>query len=146
MKRVFRDSAIAMITGLVALWIVVLVTLAPFRFTANPFAASTGFPFTYSYANPPSCGNINPGNGCGYSYDSVMVVLDYLFWVGVAFAIVSAFDLTRTGFASMLGNNAKGKTCHAPTGNLEASYHRVAKLSDGLLWVLFHAHPKLVTV
>src|SRR6059036_1067468 len=36
----------------------------------------------------------NPFNGCGYSYDPVLVGLDLLFWLALAGAAVSAIDLT----------------------------------------------------
>ena len=62
----------------------------------NPWGTSIGFPFTYSFPNPPTCGNINPFNGCGYSYDPMLIGLDYLFWIAVALVSVLALDIAWT--------------------------------------------------
>src|SRR6266571_7138626 len=64
--------------------------------TREPGGASDGFPLRYSYPNLP-CARPNPFNGCGYSYDPVLVGLDLLFWTAIAGAAVSAIDLAWTG-------------------------------------------------
>jgi len=61
--------------------------------TREPWGASDGYPLHYSYPNLP-CTRPNPFNGCGYSYDPVLVGLDFLFWLAIAGAAVSAIDLT----------------------------------------------------
>ncbi len=61
--------------------------------TREPWGVYQGFPFAYSYPNPITC-MPNPFNGCGYYYDPAMVVLDFLFWLGIAVvgvSVVSAF-------------------------------------------------------
>src|SRR6266487_3247428 len=63
--------------------------------TRQPWGASDGFPLRYSYPNLP-CTRPNPFNGCGYSYNPVLVGLDFLFWLAIAAAAVSAIDLAWT--------------------------------------------------
>jgi hypothetical protein len=69
--------------------------------TREPWGVWQGFPFAYSYANPITC-LPNPFNGCGFYYDPVMFVLDYLFWLGIAvvgLSVISKFwnRLVQTG-------------------------------------------------
>jgi len=59
--------------------------------TREPWGASDGFPLRYSYPNLP-CTLPNAFNGCGYSYNPVMVGLDFLFWIAIAAVAVSAMD------------------------------------------------------
>jgi hypothetical protein len=58
----------------------------------------SGLSFPYSYPNPITC-KVNPFNGCGYYYDPVMVVLDYLFWLGTAVVGVSVISVFWNRFA-----------------------------------------------
>jgi len=58
------------------------------RFTEYPI----GFPF--SITNPDS-GCFGPGLGC-IAYDPVLVVLDYLFWVGLSFVVLTLAGWVRT--------------------------------------------------
>ncbi|TMI14187.1 hypothetical protein E6H33_08940 [Candidatus Bathyarchaeota archaeon] len=60
--------------------------------TREPWGVYQGFPFAYSYPNPITC-LPNPFNGCGYYYDPVMIVLDYLFWLGTAAVVVSVISV-----------------------------------------------------
>src|SRR6266571_3422094 len=60
--------------------------------TREPGGASDGFPLRYSYPNLP-CARPNPFNGCGYSYDPVLVGLDLLFWTAIAAVAISAMGL-----------------------------------------------------
>jgi hypothetical protein len=60
--------------------------------TREPWGVWQGFPFAYSYPNPITC-MPNPFNGCGYYYDPVMIVLDYLFWLGTAAVVVSVISV-----------------------------------------------------
>src|SRR6266487_3169384 len=59
--------------------------------TREPWGASDGFPLRYSYPKLP-CPRPNAFNGCGYSYNPVMVGLDFLFWLAIAAVAVSAMD------------------------------------------------------
>lgn len=61
--------------------------------TREPWGVSQLFPFAASYANDCTGKPVNPFNGCGYSYDPVMVFLDYLFWLGIAAVGVSAISV-----------------------------------------------------
>ncbi len=65
-----------------------------------------GFPLTYSRPNV-GCQNPNPFNGCGYSYDVLLIALDYLIWLAIALVLVSAFTRTRTRFSSRLDEGRK---------------------------------------
>ena len=58
--------------------------------------------FRIAYGAQIDCYLSGPG-GCGYSYDSTLVVLDYLFWVSVAFAIAIPSDVIRVRFFSKMG-------------------------------------------
>src|SRR6266550_2808551 len=62
--------------------------------TRKPWGASDGYPPHYSYPNLP-CERPNPFNGCGYSYDPVLVGLDFLFWLAISLPAVSAIHLAR---------------------------------------------------
>ena len=55
--------------------------------TSNPYAVSRGFPFSVTYVIP---GCFGPGSppGC-LAYDPLGVVLDYLFWAGLSFGILT---------------------------------------------------------
>jgi|SRR2546426_5931569 len=74
MRRIVKVFLISIVLGLVGLGA---------SSTREPWGVFQGFPFAYSYPNPITC-RVNPFNGCGYYYDPVMVVLDYLFWLGTA--------------------------------------------------------------
>ena len=65
-----------------------------------------GFPLTYSRPNP-GCQNPNPLNGCGYSYDVLLIALDYLIWLTIALVLVSAITLARTRFSSCFDEGRK---------------------------------------
>jgi len=67
---------------------------------------SMGFPLTYSRPNP-GCQNPNPLNGCGYSYDVLLIALDYLIWLTIALVLVSAITLARTRFSSCFDEGRK---------------------------------------
>ena len=58
---------------------------------------SIGFPI--AYATQIDCYLSGPG-GCGYSYDSLLMVLDYLFWVTAAFGI-SYLSSSMSSFSKM---------------------------------------------
>src|SRR2546426_1349747 len=55
--------------------------------TSNPYAVSRGFPFSVAYVIP---GCFGPGSPLGcLAYDPLGVVLDYLFWAGLSFGILT---------------------------------------------------------
>ncbi len=91
MGSIPRELLASMVIGLALLGVSGLVN-------RGPGGAPTGFPLVYSRPIL-GCQNLNPGNGCGYSYDVTSVVLDYLFWFIIAFAGVSVFDITRSQLA-----------------------------------------------
>jgi hypothetical protein len=83
MKNLRRNVVRALILGLGFLGIVFYATREP--------GVSVGFPFAYS--RPVStCPMVNSFVGCGYYYDPSLVVLDYAFWVVVAFLLVFTVD------------------------------------------------------
>src|SRR5438094_538217 len=80
----------------------------------EPWVAPHGYPRHYSYPNLP-CTRPNPFNGCGYSYDPVMVGLDFLFWLAIAGAAVSAIDLAWTGtFSRHVRNQTRSSASQSP--------------------------------
>jgi hypothetical protein len=74
MQRTIKVLLLSMILGGVGLLV---------SSTREPWGVWDGFPFRYAYPNPITC-LPNPFNGCGFYYDPIMVVLDYLFWFGMA--------------------------------------------------------------
>jgi hypothetical protein len=84
MRRIIKILLLSMVLGLVGL---------AASSTREPWGVYQGFPFAYSYPSPITCKVVNPFNGCGYYYDPVMVVLDYLFWLGTAVAGVSVISM-----------------------------------------------------
>lgn len=83
MRRIILVILLSVVLGLVG-----LVASS----TREPWGVWQGFPFAYSYPNPITC-LPNPFNGCGYHYDPVMIVLDYLFWLGTAIVGLSAISM-----------------------------------------------------
>jgi hypothetical protein len=83
MRRITKVLLVSIVLGLVGL---------AASSTREPWGVYQGFPFPYSYPNPITC-RVNPFNGCGYYYDPVMVVLDYLFWLGTAAVGVSVISM-----------------------------------------------------
>src|SRR5260370_34795524 len=62
---------------------------------SNPYEASRGFPFSVTYVLP---GCFGPGSPLGcLAYDPFGVVLDYLFWAGVSFGILTLARWIRAG-------------------------------------------------
>ena len=83
MQRIIKVLLLSVVLGLVGL---------AASSTPEPWGVYQGFPFAYSYPNPITC-LPNPFNGCGYYYDPVMIVLDYLFWLGIAVVGVSVISI-----------------------------------------------------
>ena len=86
--------------------------------TREPWGVWQGFPFAYSYPNPITCPP-NPFNGCGYYYDPVIIVLDYLFWLGTAAVAVSVI--------SVLWNRVALRGGASPTTNDQAPPGKTAR-------------------
>ncbi len=84
MRRIIKVLLLSVVLGLVGL---------AASSTREPWGVYQGFPFAYSFPNPATCGIINPFNGCGYYYDPMMVVLDYLFWLGTAVVGLSVISM-----------------------------------------------------
>ena len=93
MGRIPRELLASIVIGMALLWVSGLVN-------RSGGGVPTGLPLVYTrpILGCPSQ-NLNPGNGCGYSYDVTSVVLDYLVWFIIAFAGVSVFDITRVQLA-----------------------------------------------
>src|SRR5437763_13791271 len=88
MKRLSKALVLSLLLGFFLLVISAAATMEPWR-------ASDGYPLHYSYPNLP-CTRPNSFNGCGYSYDHALVGLDFIFWLAIAVAAVSAIDLACT--------------------------------------------------
>jgi hypothetical protein len=93
MQRIIKVLLLSIVLGLVGLGA---------SSTLEPWGVFQGFPFAYSYPNPITC-MPNPLNGCGYSYDPVMIVLDYLFWLGTAVVGVSVISMLWNRLAPRRG-------------------------------------------
>src|SRR2546425_2878081 len=106
MQRIIKVFLLSIILGLVGLVV---------SSTREPWGGWDGFPFPYVYPNPITC-LPNPFNGCGFYYDPFMVVLDYLFWFGMAVVGVSVISLFWNRFA--LRESANQPTSYqTPPGN-----------------------------
>ncbi|TMI58805.1 hypothetical protein E6H18_01600 [Candidatus Bathyarchaeota archaeon] len=106
MQRIIKVFLLSIILGLVGLVV---------SSTREPWGVWDGFPFPYAYPNPITC-LPNPFNGCGFYYDPFMVVLDYLFWFGMAVVGVSVVSLlwNRLGPVNSPSQPASDQT---PPGN-----------------------------
>ena len=102
MKRLSKTLVLSLALG----FFLLLISAAA---TREPWGASDGYPLHYSYPNTP-CTRVNPFNGCGYSYDPVLVGLDFLFWQAIAGAAVSAIDLTWTRIFSRYVRKQNGSS------------------------------------
>ena len=83
MRRIIKLFLLSILLGLVGL---------AASSTLEPWGVYQGFPFAISYPNPITC-MPNPFNGCGFYYDPVMIVLDYIFWLGTAVVGLSAISM-----------------------------------------------------
>jgi hypothetical protein len=62
--------------------------------TTNHYSVPRGFPFSVTNVNP---GCFGPGSPLGcLTYDPVLVVLNYLFWVGLSFVVLTLAGWLRT--------------------------------------------------
>src|SRR2546425_175457 len=106
MQRIIKILLLSIVLGLVG-----LIASS----TREPWGVWQGFPFAFSYPNPITC-KVNPFNGCGYYNDPVMVVLDHLFWLGIAVVGVSVISVLWNRFA--LKESANQPTSYqTPPGN-----------------------------
>ena len=105
MRRITKVLLLSIVLGLVGL---------AASSTREPWGVYQGFPFPYSYSNPITC-RVNPFNGCGYYYDPVMVVLDYLFWLGTAVVGVSVISVFWNRLTSR-GSMSQPTSDQAPPG------------------------------
>jgi hypothetical protein len=88
LRRIVQNLAVAL--GPLGLILFGLSVLA----TTSPYTVERGFPFAIT--NPDS-GCFGPGFAIGcIAYDPVLVVVNYLFWVGFSFAILILTGWFRT--------------------------------------------------
>jgi hypothetical protein len=86
-----RDLVIALVVGVISLAVSFFVGW-------TPSAGTRGFPFSVTYVIP---GCFGPGYPLGcLAYDLVGVVLDCIFWAGLALVIVVYVDWAATRGAS----------------------------------------------
>ncbi len=86
--------------------------------TREPWGVYQGFPFAYSYPNPITC-LPNPLNGCGYYYDPVMIILDYLFWLGTVAVGLSVISMLRNRI--LRGDARQPTSDQTPPGKIAPS-------------------------
>jgi hypothetical protein len=91
-----RDLFLSLVAGFSLLGVSDLVT------QITIMNARAGSPLSYSQRGT-MCG---PG-GCQIVYDPVYIGLDYLFWVGIAFVIVSIFRIVWMRFVHYSNNNKR---------------------------------------
>ena len=84
-RGILLEIVVALASGLPVLGLVALAT-------RMPEGNSTGFPFAWSSPVAP-CLQPNPFNGCGFSYNISVIVLDYVIWVAVILAIIAVGGL-----------------------------------------------------
>src|SRR5437773_5140788 len=99
MKRLSKALVLSLLLG----FFLLLISAAA---TREPWGASDGYPLHYSYPNLP-CTRPNPFNGCGYSYDPVLVGLDFLFWIAIAAVAISIMELV---WNQILSSMKRGKS------------------------------------
>jgi hypothetical protein len=83
-RQFLQDLVIGLVGGFTLLGVSDFVSLGTVR------NAQVGYPLTYTQ---PDSGCFSPGwpLGCPILYDPAYIILDYLFWAVVAFALVSIF-------------------------------------------------------
>src|SRR5439155_27172363 len=121
MQRIIKVFLLSLILGLVGLVV---------SSTREPWGVWDGFPFPYVYPNPITC-LPNPFNGCGFYYDPFMVVLDYLFWFGMAVVGVSVVSLLLKRLGPLISPSHLASD-HNPAGN----YATTNCIEDNILVLL----------
>ncbi len=99
MRRFAIDFVIALPIGLLLLGLTAVAT-------HNSEGGSNGFPLTYGSPVTP-CPAPNPFNGCGFSYSAPAILVDYFFWVAIAFMVLFVIDLARTRLAQTVSPPAR---------------------------------------
>jgi hypothetical protein len=89
-----RDLFLGLVAGFT------LLGVSDFATQMTGWNARAGSPLSYSQPGT-AC---SPG-GCQMVYDPVYIVLDYLFWAGVAFVLVSIFRIAWTRFVHYSNND-----------------------------------------
>ncbi len=95
-RQFLQDLFIGLVSGFTLLGVSDFATQITIR------DARAGSPLSYSQPGT-ACG---PG-GCLMVYDPVYIVLDYLFWVGVGFAVVSILRVARVRFVHYSNNDKR---------------------------------------
>lgn len=95
-RQFLQDIFIGLVAGFA------LLGVTDFAAQITGWNARAGSPLSYSHAGT-ACG---PG-GCVIVYDPVYIVLDYLFWVGVAFVLVSIFRIVWIRFVFYSNNHKR---------------------------------------
>ena len=92
LRKFLRNRGIALGPALILLGVSVYAT-------KNHYSVSRGFPFSVTSLIP---GCFGPGGPLGcLAYDPVLVVLNYLFWVGLSFAVLTLASWVRTRGAKL---------------------------------------------
>ena len=87
-RALIYEVVVSLLGGLIAMGIGALATRTPEGFFY-------GFPLAYGHSLS-SCSVPNPFNGCGFSYDAWVAVLDYLILSLILFAILLAIQTGKT--------------------------------------------------
>jgi hypothetical protein len=95
-RPVLRDLFLGLVAGFTLLGVSDLAT------QVTIMNAGAGSPLSYSRPGT-MCG---PG-GCPMVFDPVYIVLDYLFWVGIAFVLVSIFRIAWIRFVHYSNNDKR---------------------------------------
>jgi hypothetical protein len=113
LRRIVQNLAIALgPLGLILFGVSVFAT-------AIQYTAERGFPFAIT--NPDS-GCFGPGFAIGcVAYDPILIVLNYLFWVGLSFVVLTLADWVRTRRTSR----------HVSRSNLQDSHRRRELVNSG---------------
>lgn len=95
-RQFLQDLFIGLVAGFT------LLGVSDFATLIGRWNARAGSPLSYSQPGT-MCG---PG-GCQMVYDPSYIVLDYLFWVGVAFVLVSMFRIAWIRFIHYVNNDKR---------------------------------------
>jgi hypothetical protein len=99
-KRFFSIALFALVCGVCLFGLSALATKVSFPY---PGFYSSGYPFRYGGQTTDCTVPINPGFACGYSYNSAVVGLDYLFWVAVSIVALLFLDTVRARITTSHG-------------------------------------------
>jgi hypothetical protein len=85
MNPKLRKTALALVVGVSLFGLSTLAT----RTNEGSFS---GFPLGFSQPITPCHSTLNPFNGCGFSYDPLIIGLDFVFWMGLALLAALLFS------------------------------------------------------